>query len=149
MRSSVEDEEKRSKWTSHFDSVWESPYLDNLINVWPHFHSSSALCPHRLPPSSTSGLIAWSAFEADKFCLYDFVSSSAIWPSDYESDYGLPTSTPRPQSILYKCMCPFNSILIDYTQDFSTTSSSPTLVSTASTGLIAWFCLRGRHALAG
>ncbi|KAG1835896.1 hypothetical protein DFJ58DRAFT_735408 [Suillus subalutaceus] len=78
------------------DSVWESPYLDNLINVWPRFHSSSALCPHRLPPSSTSGLIAWSAFEADKFCLYDFVSSSAIWPSDYESDYGLPTSTPRP-----------------------------------------------------
>ncbi|KAG1836058.1 hypothetical protein DFJ58DRAFT_735270 [Suillus subalutaceus] len=123
MRSGVEDEEKRSKWTSHFDSVWESPYLDNLINVWPRFHSSSALCPHRLPPSSTSGLIAWSAFEADKFCLYDFVSSSAIWPSDYESDYGLPTSTPRPHP--------------SSTNDFSTTSSSPTLVSTASTGLIA------------
>ncbi|KAG1833601.1 hypothetical protein DFJ58DRAFT_847813 [Suillus subalutaceus] len=146
MRSGVEDEEKRSKWTSHFDSsgkaqtkAWESPsdfdQFSNLINVWPRFHSSSALCPHRLPPSSTSGLIAWSAFEADKFCLYDFVSSSAIWPSDYESDYGLPTSTPRPHP--------------SSTNDFSTTSSSPTLVSTASTGLIAWFCLRGRHALAG
>ncbi|KAG1792508.1 uncharacterized protein HD556DRAFT_1309322 [Suillus plorans] len=54
------------------------------------------------PPSSTSGLIAWSAFEADKFCLYDFVSSSAIWPSDYESDYGPTCLNTSPTSILYK-----------------------------------------------
>ncbi|KAG1788992.1 hypothetical protein EV424DRAFT_1355930 [Suillus variegatus] len=97
--------------------------------VYPISTSSSGLivCPHL----STSYLLAslYGLPSRQTICLGDFASSSAIWPSDYESDYG-PTVLPQH----------FAHIDPSSTKGFLSTSSSFTLASTSTTttGLIAW-----------
>ncbi|KAG1720960.1 hypothetical protein EDB19DRAFT_1917608 [Suillus lakei] len=92
--------------------------------VCPISTSSSGLivCPHL----STSYLLAslYGLPSRQTICLGDFASSSAIWPSDYESDYG-PTVLPQH----------FAHIDPSSTKGFLSTSSSFTLVSTSSTSL--------------
>lgn len=57
-----------------------------LIDCMQGFLSTSSSFTLASTSTTTTGLIAWSAFEADKLCLGDFASSSNVWLSDYESD---------------------------------------------------------------
>jgi hypothetical protein len=59
-------------------------FIDLLI-IYPSLHLID-IVTLASTSTTTTGLIAWSAFEADKLCLGDFASSSNVWLSDYESD---------------------------------------------------------------